>query len=64
MTLPHTDDLRIRAITPLSTPAEVMRDCHADELALDTVAQIETHMLTRSYQGFMRRGRLRGRRTN
>ena len=29
-------------------------------VALDTVAQIETHMLTRSYQGFMRRGRLRG----
>jgi preprotein translocase subunit SecY len=32
-------------------------------VALDTVAQIETHLLTRSYQGFMRRGRLRGRRT-
>jgi preprotein translocase subunit SecY len=32
-------------------------------VALDTVAQIETHMLTRSYQGFMRRGRLRGRRS-
>ena len=32
-------------------------------VALDTVAQIETHMLTRNYQGFMRRGRLRGRRT-
>jgi preprotein translocase subunit SecY len=31
-------------------------------VALDTVAQIETHMLTRSYQGFMRRGRIRGRR--
>jgi preprotein translocase subunit SecY len=31
-------------------------------VALDTVAQIETHMLTRSYQGFMRKGRLRGRR--
>ena len=31
-------------------------------VALDTVAQIETHLLTRSYQGFMRRGRLRGRR--
>jgi preprotein translocase subunit SecY len=31
-------------------------------VALDTVAQMETHMLTRSYQGFMRRGRLRGRR--
>jgi preprotein translocase subunit SecY len=32
-------------------------------VALDTVAQMETHMLTRSYQGFMRRGRLRGRRS-
>jgi preprotein translocase subunit SecY len=31
-------------------------------VALDTVAQMETHMLTRSYQGFMRGGRLRGRR--
>lgn len=31
-------------------------------VALDTVAQIETHLLTRSYQGFMRSGRLRGRR--
>ena len=31
-------------------------------VALDTMAQIETHMLTRSYQGFMRKGRLRGRR--
>jgi preprotein translocase subunit SecY len=31
-------------------------------VALDTVAQIETHMLTRSYQGFMKRGRIRGRR--
>jgi preprotein translocase subunit SecY len=31
-------------------------------VALDTIAQIETHMLTRSYQGFMRGGRLRGRR--
>ena len=37
MTL-STDDLRIRAITPLSTPAEVMRDCAAGERALDTVA--------------------------
>jgi preprotein translocase subunit SecY len=31
-------------------------------VALDTVAQMETHLLTRSYQGFMRRGRIRGRR--
>src|SRR5579859_7555047 len=26
---PSTDDLRIRTITPLSAPAEVMRDCAA-----------------------------------
>lgn len=31
-------------------------------VALDSVAQIETQMLTRNYQGFMRRGRIRGRR--
>jgi preprotein translocase subunit SecY len=31
-------------------------------VALDTMSQIETHMLTRSYQGFMKKGRLRGRR--
>ena len=31
-------------------------------VALDTVAQIETHMITRNYEGFMKRGRLRGRR--
>jgi preprotein translocase subunit SecY len=31
-------------------------------VALDTVAQIETHLLTHSYQGFMRRGRFKGRR--
>jgi preprotein translocase subunit SecY len=31
-------------------------------VALDTVAQIETHMISRSYEGFMKRGRLRGRR--
>jgi preprotein translocase subunit SecY len=31
-------------------------------VALDTVAQMETHLLTRNYQGFMKRGRLRGRR--
>lgn len=32
-----TDDLRISAITPLSTPAEVMRDCAATESAIATV---------------------------
>ena len=31
-------------------------------VALDTVSQIETHILMRNYEGFMRRGRLRGRR--
>lgn len=31
-------------------------------VALDTVGQMETHLLTRSYQGFMRGGRVRGRR--
>jgi preprotein translocase subunit SecY len=31
-------------------------------VALDTVAQMETYLITRNYQGFMRRGRLRGRR--
>ncbi len=30
-------------------------------VALDTVAQMETHLLQRSYQGFMRKGRVRGR---
>jgi 3-deoxy-7-phosphoheptulonate synthase len=33
----HTDDLRIRAITALSTPAEVMRDCAASEHVMLTV---------------------------
>lgn len=32
-----TDDLRISAITPLSTPAEVMRDCTATAAAIATV---------------------------
>jgi preprotein translocase subunit SecY len=31
-------------------------------VALDTVAQMETHLISRNYEGFMRRGRLRGRR--
>ena len=31
-------------------------------VALDTVAQAETHLITRNYEGFMKRGRLRGRR--
>ena len=30
-------------------------------VALDTVAQIETHLMTRNYEGFMKRGRIRGR---
>lgn len=35
---PSTDDLRIRAITPLSAPAEVMRDCAASVHAVHTVS--------------------------
>jgi preprotein translocase subunit SecY len=31
-------------------------------VALDTVAQIETHLLTRNYEGFMRRGRMKTKR--
>ena len=31
-------------------------------VALDTVSQMETHLLTRNYEGFMKRGRIRGRR--
>ena len=31
-------------------------------VALDTVSQIETHLLTRSYEGFLKKGRIRGRR--
>ena len=31
-------------------------------VALDTVAQIETQMIMRNYDGFMKRGRVRGRR--
>ncbi|NOX20945.1 MAG: preprotein translocase subunit SecY [Nitrospirae bacterium] len=31
-------------------------------VALDTVSQIESHLLTRSYEGLLRRGRVRGRR--
>ena len=31
-------------------------------VALDTVSQIETHLLTRNYEGFMRRGRIKSRR--
>ncbi len=31
-------------------------------VALDTVTQIETHLLTRHYEGFLKRGRLKGRR--
>lgn len=31
-------------------------------VALDTVSQIESHLVTRSYEGFLRKGRMRGRR--
>jgi len=30
-------------------------------VALDTVSQVETHLITRSYEGFLKKGRLRGR---
>ncbi len=30
-------------------------------VALDTVSQIESHLVTRSYEGFMKKGRIRGR---
>jgi preprotein translocase subunit SecY len=31
-------------------------------VALDTVSQMESHLVTRSYEGFLRKGRIRGRR--
>lgn len=31
-------------------------------VALDTVSQMESHLLTRSYEGFLRKGRIKGRR--
>jgi preprotein translocase subunit SecY len=31
-------------------------------VALDTVSQIESHLVTRSYEGFLKKGRMRGRR--
>lgn len=31
-------------------------------VALDTVSQIETHLVTRSYEGFLKKGRIKGRR--
>jgi preprotein translocase subunit SecY len=31
-------------------------------VSLDTVSQIESHLVTRSYEGFLKKGRLRGRR--
>ena len=31
-------------------------------VALDTVSQIETHLITRSYEGFLKKGKIRGRR--
>jgi preprotein translocase subunit SecY len=32
-------------------------------VALDTVSQIESHLVTRSYEGFLKKGKLRGRRS-
>jgi preprotein translocase subunit SecY len=31
-------------------------------VALDTLQQIESHLITRHYEGFLKRGKLRGRR--
>lgn len=31
-------------------------------VALDTISQIESHLITRSYEGFLKKGRIRGRR--
>ncbi|PJB68480.1 MAG: preprotein translocase subunit SecY, partial [Armatimonadetes bacterium CG_4_9_14_3_um_filter_58_7] len=31
-------------------------------VALDTISQIESHLVTRSYDGFLKKGRVRGRR--
>jgi preprotein translocase subunit SecY len=31
-------------------------------VALDTISQIESHLMTRSYEGFLKKGKLRGRR--
>lgn len=31
-------------------------------VALDTVSQVESHLVTRSYEGFLKKGRIRGRR--
>jgi len=30
-------------------------------VALDTVSQIESHLVTRSYEGFLKKGRIKGR---
>ena len=32
-------------------------------VALDTVSQIESHLVTRSYEGFLKNGRIRGRKS-
>ncbi|MBI5026274.1 MAG: preprotein translocase subunit SecY [Nitrospirae bacterium] len=32
-------------------------------VALDTISQIESHLITRSYEGFLKKGRIRGRRS-
>lgn len=32
-------------------------------VALDTVSQIESHLITRSYEGFLKKGRIKGRRS-
>ncbi|HET8764232.1 MAG TPA: 3-deoxy-7-phosphoheptulonate synthase, partial [Rhodanobacter sp.] len=39
---PVTDDLRIREITPLATPLEVLAECPATPAALATVGATRT----------------------
>ena len=31
-------------------------------VAIDTISQIESHMVMRNYEGFMKKGRIKGRR--
>jgi preprotein translocase subunit SecY len=31
-------------------------------VSLDTISQMESHLVTRSYDGFLKKGRVRGRR--
>ena len=39
----------------------IIYDC--DGVMLDTLTQIESHLLMRHYEGFMKKGRMKGRTT-